>query len=122
VVSGPGLVDDGPLTTVNNYVSPVLRASGPAAPDVWVFVSFAGGPTPSEIDALILAQFDPATCNGDFTCIFLLSTQRDAFQPRAFAAVAIAAEVPLPPALPLFVSVLGLIGWLGRRQTRARST
>jgi hypothetical protein len=114
VVSGPGLIQDGPLTIVSSYASPFLAASGPFHANVAIFLSFAGGPTPSEIDALILSMFDPALCGGNVTCESFVRSQ----QTRAFSAIASPAEVPLPPALAMFASGLGLVGLLSRQRKR----
>jgi hypothetical protein len=116
----------------------VLDVTAPLG-NIRIYLSFAGVPRPGEINqlienqyqanvTLILATFDPATCNGDFKCEFLLGTPRAGGLENAldvknssFAATATAAEVPLPAALPLFATGIGALGALAwRRQRRTK--
>jgi hypothetical protein len=108
VVSGPGPIPDGPVTFLIDYVSPHLQAVDPS--NTLGLHIYLSGPTPSEIDALILVT----SCADSPPCADTLNLLR----PSWFPAVATAAEVPLPAALPLFATCLGFLGLLGWRRRR----
>jgi hypothetical protein len=105
------------ITSFISYSSPVLVID----PSIYgtVFLSFAGGPTPAQLAALIPGYFQTTECGTDPICTAILT--QDSFVATATAEVS---ATPLPAALPLFASGLaaaGLIGWRRKRKAATQS-
>jgi hypothetical protein len=100
------------ITSFISYSSPVLVID----PSIYgtVFLSFAGGPTPAQLAALIPGYFQTTYgCGTDPICVAILT--QDSFVATATAEVS---ATPLPAALPLFAGGLGALGLLGWRRKR----
>ena len=70
-----------------------------------------------------LITFNPASCGSDLACQSIVTAQRagalqfnDDLFFRQFVATAAVLETPLPTALPLFATGLGVLGWRRKRK------
>jgi hypothetical protein len=104
-----------------------------------IYFSFAGGPSPTDINQMIIDAYNnavtvadntinPVNCGNDLDCqAQILQLQSEAISQAtatelgSFIAIAVAADTPLPAALPLFATGLGALGLVGWRRKRKQA-